>query len=274
MKKLVSVTIPTFNSEKTLRKTLESVKAQTYKDTETLIIDSHSKDKTLEIAKEFNVPVYQYEDALLGARGLGVKKAKGVYILLLDSDQILEKTAVERAVKMFSEKKFDMLALYERSYQPKNMLEKLFDADRELVQKYYKQFLDPYTGVILPRFYKKEILVKVFGRIPQNIQKICAAHDHAIIYIEAYKISKKIGMLPYAVYHIEPGSWKWLFSKTYRWGYTTRDLEKDPMYRDLIKSKKRPRKFMWSSPGLSIKSNVLRFIRAIPYALGYYSRKN
>ncbi|MBU2459188.1 MAG: glycosyltransferase, partial [Nanoarchaeota archaeon] len=49
---LVSVNIPTFNSEKTLGKTIESVKSQTYPEIEILIVDSHSKDKTLEIAKQ------------------------------------------------------------------------------------------------------------------------------------------------------------------------------------------------------------------------------
>ena len=57
MKKLVSVTIPTFNSEKTLEKTLEKVKTQTYENIEIIIIDSYSNDKTLEIAKKFNAKV-------------------------------------------------------------------------------------------------------------------------------------------------------------------------------------------------------------------------
>ena len=50
---LVSVTIPTYNSEKTLRKTLMSVKNQSYKNIEIIIIDSNSKDKTIEIAKKY-----------------------------------------------------------------------------------------------------------------------------------------------------------------------------------------------------------------------------
>ena len=49
--KLVSVNIPTYNSESTLEQCLKAVKNQTYKDIEIVIIDSYSKDKTLDIAK-------------------------------------------------------------------------------------------------------------------------------------------------------------------------------------------------------------------------------
>ena len=268
--KKVSINIPTFNNEKTIRQTLKSVKAQSYSNIEILIIDSNSKDKTLEIIKEFKgIKVYQYDGKLLGARALGVEKSKGEYVAMIDSDQILESTAIERAVKLAEEKDYDMLVLYERSWKPKTFLEKLFDADRKLTQKYWKDFSKPYSGVTLPRFYKKKILVKTFKNIPKKFLPICGAHDHAIIYIEAHKISQKVGMLPRAVFHMEPGKWIPLFKKTYRWGYTTKDLEQDPFYRDLIKAKKSMRKFKWGSPGLSLKSNLLRVIRAIPYGTGY-----
>ena len=65
MKKLVSVTIPTFNSEKTLEKTLENVKNQTYKNIEIIIVDSYSDDKTLEIAKKSNVNIVMCRGKLL-----------------------------------------------------------------------------------------------------------------------------------------------------------------------------------------------------------------
>ncbi len=269
----VSINIPTYNNEKTIGKTLESIESQSYKNIEVIIIDSNSKDRTLEIVKKYKkAKVYQYPGKLLGARALGVEKSKGKFVALIDSDQILEKTAIERAVKKIKEG-YDMLVLYERSWKPKTFLEKLFDADRELTQKYWDDFIKPVEGVILPRFFKKEVLSKAFKNIPKEILPICGAHDHAIIYIETYKVSKKVGMVENAVFHMEPGRWGPLVKKTYRWGKTTKDLEKDPIYRDLIKSKKSMRKFKISSPGLSIKSNLLRVIRAVPYGAGYYFRK-
>jgi len=55
---LVSITIPTLDSEKTLKITLESIKNQTFQDYEIIIVDSGSKDKTLEIAKQYTSKIY------------------------------------------------------------------------------------------------------------------------------------------------------------------------------------------------------------------------
>ncbi len=266
---LVSVTIPTFNNEKTIERTLNSVKNQTYKNIEIIVIDSHSKDGTLSIIKKFDgVKVYQYEGTLLGARGIGVEKAKGDFVMLVDSDHILEPTAIERAVE--KSKNYDMLWLYERSWKPKKFLEILYDADRALVQKHWKDFINPIGGVILPRFYKKEILVQAFANMPKKILPLCVAHDHAIIYYEAKRIGGRLGKLDNAIFHIEPWSWSNLFKKTYRYGITTRKLIENNAYPELLQSKDCMRKFEWSDIRLSIKSNILRAARGIPYKLGYW----
>lgn len=269
---LVSVTIPTYNSERTIKKCIESVKSQTYNNIEIVLIDSHSKDKTCEIAEKLGAKIYQYDGTLLGARALGVEKSKGDFILLLDSDQILENTTIEKGAELL--KDYDMLWLQEKTYNPKSILEKLYDADRILVQRYAKDFINPIGGVILPRFYKKEILVKAFNNIPKKILPLCVAHDHAIIYYEANRISKKIGQIgdekhP-TVWHIEPSNFIKLFKKTYRYGKTTRELVKNGGYLNIIKSKNKMRKSKRQDLGLSIKSNILRILRGIPYKLGYW----
>ena len=277
MKKLVSITIPTYNNKKTIRKTLESVKNQSYKNIEIVIIDSHSNDGTLDIIKEFkNVKVYQYEGTLLGARGIGVSKAKGEFIALVDSDHILEKKTIETAVKLMN--KFDMLWFYERSYKPKKLLEIFYDADRVLTQNYSEDYIEPVGGTILPRFYKKSVLVKAFSQMPKKILPLCVAHDHAIIYFEAKRVSKKLGrigdMEHPAIFHQEPWSWSNLFKKTYRYGVTTRKLIENKVYPELLKSKNKGRKMELGDLGLSLKSNILRAIRAIPYLYGYSTGKN
>jgi len=52
-KDLVSVIVPTYNSEKFLFQCLESIKKQTYKNTELIIVDNNSADNTKEIALSF-----------------------------------------------------------------------------------------------------------------------------------------------------------------------------------------------------------------------------
>ena len=274
---LVSITIPTYNNIKTLKKTLDSVSNQTYQNIETIIIDSHSTDGTLDLIKEYkNVKVYQYEGTLLGARGIGVEKAKGGFIALVDSDHILKKDTIEKAVKKMKE--FDMIWLYERSFKPKKIMEILYDADRILTQNYAKDYIEPVGGTILPRFYKKEILIKAFKQMPKKILPLCVAHDHAIIYYEAKKVSKKLGSLGNCkhptIWHQEPWSWSNLLKKTYRYGITTRKLVENKVYPELLKSKNKGRKIEWTALGLTFKSNLLRAARAIPYLYGFYTGKH
>jgi len=275
--KLVSITIPTYNNKKTLRKTLESVKAQTYGNMEIIIVDSNSNDGTLDIIKEFNgIKVYQYEGTLLGARGVGVEKAKGEFVILVDSDHVLKKDSVEKCVEKMNE--FDMLWLYERSFQPKKLLEILYDADRRLTQNYAKYYIQPVGGTILPRFYKRKLIVQAFKQIPKKIWPLCVAHDHAIIYLECQNAGGKVGSIGSekqpAIWHQEPWSFDNLFKKTYRYGITTRKLIENDVYPELLKSKNKGRKMALSSLGLSLKSNILRAIRAVPYLYGYYTGKN
>ena len=182
--------------------------------------------------------------------------------MLLDSDQILEKTAIKRAVKKM--KDYDYLWFYERSYNQEKFLPSLYDADRILVQKYLEE------GVVLPRFFKRNLLLKAFSNIPKEHISICGAQDHIVTNYEFEKISKKMGDVKNAVWHIEPDSLIKLFKKQYRWGKTTRDFYEREVYRELITKKDKFRKFRFDELMLSVKSFVLRILRGIPYKLGFW----
>jgi glycosyltransferase involved in cell wall biosynthesis len=89
---LISIAIATFNSEKTLKSTLESIKKQTYprSQIETLIIDGGSTDKTLKIAKNYQTRIISNpKTELIYAKYLGFYQAKGKYLIFLDSDEVL-----------------------------------------------------------------------------------------------------------------------------------------------------------------------------------------
>ena len=89
---LVSVVIPTYNSEGTIGVCLESIISQDYpkEKIETIIADGGSEDKTLEIAKRYTDKIFP-NPLKTGEAGkaVGVKKAKGDIIALIDSDNIL-----------------------------------------------------------------------------------------------------------------------------------------------------------------------------------------
>lgn len=90
----VTVLLPTMNSERFLRETLESLDAQTYRDFELLVVDSGSRDGTLAILREsWSFPVRVLDASrknLPESLNLGIEAATGRYIARIDGDDVAE----------------------------------------------------------------------------------------------------------------------------------------------------------------------------------------
>lgn len=95
---LVSVIIPTRNSEEFLDGCLKSIKNQTYKNIEIIVVDNNSTDITKEIARKFTNKVFNQGPERSAQVNFGVNKARGKYIYKVDSDFILDKNVVRQCV--------------------------------------------------------------------------------------------------------------------------------------------------------------------------------
>ncbi len=88
-----SIIIPTFNSAKTLKQTLDSVVSQSFLDYEILIMDAISKDSTLEIVaayKNSRIKIISEKDqGVYDAMNKGIDKATGKWLFFLGSDDAL-----------------------------------------------------------------------------------------------------------------------------------------------------------------------------------------
>jgi len=261
---LVSIVIPTYNSEKTLALCIESIKRQTYKNIEVIVVDSFSTDSTVEIARQKNARVVLTHGGLLWARYIGHLHARGSIELLLDSDHILNPATIERGVRMVGQG-CDMIILEESSYKSTTLTQWLFYIDRRYIHRINDY--DPLHGVLLARMYKREVLDKAFKsisrRLPTRLMYKLVSQDHALIYYEAWRYSKKLCIVKDAVYHIEPRSLSSLVRKFYRYGKTELDLMK--YYPELAK-KRRPRKLKLHPDALV--SLMLWSLKAIPYLIG------
>jgi len=97
---LVSVIIPTKNSERTLRACLESVRAQTYRNFEIVVVDNFSSDSTVRIAKEYADLVLLAGPERTSQVKQGAANSKGDFIYKIDSDFVLEPSVLEKAVRV------------------------------------------------------------------------------------------------------------------------------------------------------------------------------
>jgi glycosyltransferase len=102
-RKLVSIVTQTLNSERTIRRALESVRNQSYPWIEHIIVDGVSRDKTMDIVMEakqgLGVIVSGRDHSPADAANKGVAAARGDYISVLPSDDFLERDYVERCVE-------------------------------------------------------------------------------------------------------------------------------------------------------------------------------
>lgn len=104
----VSIIVPTKNNGDILEKCLASIKNLDYpnEDYEVIIVDGHSTDRTVEIAKKYGCKI-AYED--VGTRGgacnIGVKTAKGEYIMFTDADCVVPKDWLRSLIKHFNNEK-------------------------------------------------------------------------------------------------------------------------------------------------------------------------
>lgn len=103
----LSVVLSTFNDEKYLGKSIESILNQTYPFFEFIIINDGSTDHTAEIIQSFNDPrivfVNKANTGLIDSLNIGVAKAKYEWIARMDGDDIAEPNRLEEEVKMIAE---------------------------------------------------------------------------------------------------------------------------------------------------------------------------
>ena len=118
---LVSIYIPTKNRLKLLKRAINSVRAQTYPNTEIIIVDDGSTDGTKEylktLEKESNIVVI-YRDKSYGAtdaRNLAIKKSKGDFLTGLDDDDFILPDRIEYFVNFWEKLNKPVAGLFDKT---------------------------------------------------------------------------------------------------------------------------------------------------------------
>lgn len=153
-KPLVSVIIPTFNSGKTLEGCLKSIRGQSYKNIEIIIVDAFSKDETRQIAQKFADKIFFLAKERSYARNFGAKQATGHFLFFVDSDMELTPNVVAECVNICTYKKADAVIIPEETFGEGFLVECKKLEKKMRLKEFYGE---------APRFFKKEVFQSVGG---------------------------------------------------------------------------------------------------------------
>lgn len=167
----VSICIPTYNRKDYLRKTIESVFEQTYKDYEVIIVDDGSTDGTAEMIKSTDLPIsyhWQENSGEAVARNRMIKLAQGEFITFVDSDDLLMHDAVERMMNVMEAEGGEVIV-----YGPYQRI----DRDGNIYGRYKRK---QYSGYITKYLFKNIFVYSCGSLFPKKVLETEGGFDTSL----------------------------------------------------------------------------------------------
>lgn len=202
MSALVTIGIPCFNAERWLGKAIDSALAQTWPDTEIIVVDDGSTDRSREIARSYGSRIRLLEAEHTGgnrARNAALREASGEWLQFLDADDYLEPEKIARQFAEANEGgEADVIYSpywFEREGNPPERWISELDPELDLAALWLAWQL-PQTGAVL---WRKSALEEIGGWKPD--QPCCQEHE---LYLRALKHGLRFVFAPtaHAVYRL------------------------------------------------------------------------
>lgn len=175
MSELVSIITPTFNAEKYIRDTLQSVLNQSYQNWEMILVDDASTDQTVKIINDFAEKDVRFKLFKLSknsgngfARNVALEKATGKYIAFLDADDLWFPLKLEKQIQFLKTNNLPFtFSFYDCIDEDGNSLNKRVEAPTELT--YNQLFFCNYVGN-LTAIYDADYFGKIIMETSQKRQ--------------------------------------------------------------------------------------------------------
>ena len=165
----ISIITPTFNSERFISSNVNSIKNQTYKNFEHVIIDNKSKDKTVEIIKNEgkNLKIISESDkGIYDAFNKGIALAKGDVISIINSDDYLaDDKVLENVISVFNSHNIDIVygnIKYVKRDNP-NKVVRFWRSNPYVHKMFYLGWSPPH-----PSFFVKKKIYEKYGNFNTN----------------------------------------------------------------------------------------------------------
>lgn len=157
VKSLVSIIITTKNEAAIIATLMDSIYRQSYSPIEVILVDNHSTDDTLKIARKFKwVKIFSAGSERSAQRNFGAKNSRGDFLFFLDADMELTANVVKSCVEEITNRKIEGVVVPEQSKWTN-----LWGEVKAFERSFYSEKGDPITDAA--RFFTKKVFVKVGG---------------------------------------------------------------------------------------------------------------
>ncbi len=153
---LISIIVPVYNKEEYIRKSLDSILDQKYKNLEIILVDDESTDNSRGICEEYakidaRIKIfYQKNGGAAKARNTGLRYAKGEYIAFIDADDYIDTNYIQTLVELAKKYNADIVQCNRynsNSNRPTDELEETvyegFDKNGLIYSKLYIPTINP-----------------------------------------------------------------------------------------------------------------------------------
>lgn len=217
---LVSVIIPTYNEQAVIAACIDSLRQQSYKPLEIIVVDDGSKDRTQKIVKKMKGIHLLIQDHLGpgAARNKGAKKAKGEILVFIDADMTFDTRFIQRLSKPIRDgKAIGTFSKEEFVVNPENRWSRCWSQNRGWPE-----------GKMHPADYPDT--QKVFRAIRRDAFEEAGGFDAKVGYTDDWTLSEKLGKQAIAAhgaifFHRNPATLKevylqakWLAQRPYKLG--------------------------------------------------------
>ena len=191
--KLTIITV-CLNSERTISDTINSVNSQTYKDIEHIFVDGGSKDKTLKILKKNPKKdkkiLVKKNSSIYEAMNEGIKRAKGSFIQILNSDDVLNSNIIiEKIIEKIKKNPKTEIFLGSVVYFSNNnffKVNRFFDTNNKRIKNLLSGDMPPH-----PASFVKKTVYKKYGLYNTKFQ-IASDYEFFLRIFKKYKLRFKI----------------------------------------------------------------------------------
>lgn len=216
----VSIVVPIYNPGKKLVKCIKSIISQTFEDIEIILVNDGSTDDSLKICEKYKVRdkriviIDKKNEGCIAARRVGIKVATSTFIMFVDSDDWIDKRAVEILYKETLKSNSDITVcnlskvlgnqnIIKREYQSNYFAEdKIFTKEEiknHLVTAYFHGH--PFPSSLCAKLYKKELLLNS-GDFLKNIKFL---GEDLFYNLEIFLKAKRVKVINRSLYYYRIG---------------------------------------------------------------------